>query len=111
LEDDRKADWLGKLTLAYSRGVFNEEKFDVLRYSIRNTYAQDLHELRKFYEAEKNAPHYNSQGYENTLALQRLGGAGLLTGPSTSIGGLSLYSLNEYGRLMVENALMEENEP
>lgn len=106
LEDDKKASWLGKLTLAYSRGAFNEEKFDVLRYSIRNTYAQDLQELRKFYDAVEADPEYRGHGYENTLALQRLGGAGLLSGPTTSNSGSSLYYLNEYGKLMVENALM-----
>jgi hypothetical protein len=109
LEDDLKANWLGKLTLAYSRGVFNEEKFDVLRYSIRNTYAQDLHELLKFYEVVGGDPNSSGLKYENKLALQRLAGTGLLSGPTTALSGI-IFHLNEYGKLMVENALMDDME-
>ncbi len=109
LEDDRKAGWLGKLTLAYSRGVFNEEKFDVLRYSIRNTYAQDLNELWKFYEVVGGDQNSSGLKYENELALQRLAGTGLLSGPTTALSGI-IFHLNEYGKLMVENALMDDME-
>jgi len=63
--------------------------------------------LIEFIEAKKEDPKYKWRENIDELTLQRLAGAGLLTGPSTALEGTTIFETNEYGESFVKFGIAE----
>ncbi len=101
LDDGEKVNWLVNFMRAYTAEFIDSYKLDCFRYTLRNSLVHDLKVLIEFIEAKEKDSEYNWVGHLDELALQRLVGGGLLTGPIITFG-KSQFGVNEYGESFVK---------
>lgn len=100
LDEEEKVTWLVNFMRAYTSELIDHYRLDCFRYTLRNSLVQDLEVLIEFIEANKRDPEYKWVGNIDEIVLQRLASAGLLFGPTTTLGSVH-FGVNEYGESFV----------
>lgn len=104
LDDADKPAFAARLFMAYLRSELSYGDYHMLRFALERLYIRDLPVLKATCDIQKRQA-WQERGDVDSVAQQRLAVCGLIAGPVTALGGVTLYAIGHLGCQFIRFAL------